>query len=151
MRKQGKGGGSLADVRRADSDPLPPAPFFLKAFLCKVLEEQFQTACHFPSEQVKKNYHIQSYEFSQQQKLLFTGTSSAVLPATIPQDPGIPLHTSFGGVQQQQQIVLFPELKVSSITNVLLLGLGSLGAYGPQKLLVPLLIQDYHTRFVHGC
>ncbi|GBM55483.1 hypothetical protein AVEN_27839-1 [Araneus ventricosus] len=32
-------------------------------------------------------YHIQRYEFSQQQQLLFTGTSSCCALTTIPQDP----------------------------------------------------------------
>ncbi|GBO45699.1 hypothetical protein AVEN_205280-1 [Araneus ventricosus] len=39
------------------------------------------------SEQITKNYHIQRYEFSQQQQLLFTGASSCSAPTSIPQDP----------------------------------------------------------------
>ncbi|GBN88304.1 hypothetical protein AVEN_253194-1 [Araneus ventricosus] len=39
------------------------------------------------SEQLTKNHHIHRYEFSQQQQLLFTGTSSCSAPETIPQDP----------------------------------------------------------------
>ncbi|GBN07012.1 putative RNA-directed DNA polymerase from transposon BS [Araneus ventricosus] len=38
-------------------------------------------------EQLTKTYHIQRYEFSQQQQLLFTGTSSCSALAKIPQDP----------------------------------------------------------------
>ncbi|GBN99436.1 hypothetical protein AVEN_172872-1 [Araneus ventricosus] len=44
------------------------------------------------SEQLMENYHIQRSEFSAQQQLLFTGTSSCRAPATIQQDPdGFPL------------------------------------------------------------
>ncbi|GBM85916.1 hypothetical protein AVEN_262970-1, partial [Araneus ventricosus] len=66
--------------------------------------------------QVKKNYHIQRYEFSQQQQLLFTGTSSCSAPATIPQDPDRS-HPHILCLQQQQQTIQLPELKVSSSTN----------------------------------
>ncbi|GBN20810.1 hypothetical protein AVEN_205634-1 [Araneus ventricosus] len=38
------------------------------------------------SEQLTENYHIQRSEFSQQQQLLFTGTSSCSAPESIPQD-----------------------------------------------------------------
>ncbi|GBN48038.1 putative RNA-directed DNA polymerase from transposon X-element [Araneus ventricosus] len=73
-------------------------------------------------EQVKKNYHIQRYEFSQQQQLLFTDTSSCSAPATIPQDPDRS-HLHIFCLQQQQQTIQLPELKVSSITNVPLPGI----------------------------
>ncbi|GBN55466.1 hypothetical protein AVEN_272688-1 [Araneus ventricosus] len=46
-----------------------------------------------PPEQVKKNYHIQRYEFSQQQYLLFTGTSSCSTPAITLRDPDGPSPT----------------------------------------------------------
>ncbi|GBM38251.1 hypothetical protein AVEN_47344-1 [Araneus ventricosus] len=43
------------------------------------------------SEQLIVKYHIQRSEFSAQQQLLFTGTSSCSDPAKIPQDPdGLP-------------------------------------------------------------
>ncbi|GBM52832.1 hypothetical protein AVEN_154166-1 [Araneus ventricosus] len=86
-------------------------------------------------EQVKKNYHIQRYEFSQQQQLLFTGTSSCSAPATIPQDPDRS-HPHILCLQQQQQTIKLPELKVSSITNVPLPGIRPLsGAMGPKNYL----------------
>ncbi|GBN09537.1 hypothetical protein AVEN_166019-1 [Araneus ventricosus] len=53
---------------------LPPAHSPWEAFLNP--EECLQTACHFPFRASKENYHIQRYESSQQQQLLFTGTSS---------------------------------------------------------------------------
>ncbi|GBN12462.1 putative RNA-directed DNA polymerase from transposon BS, partial [Araneus ventricosus] len=86
-------------------------------------------------EQVKKNYHIQRYEFSQQQQLLFTGTSSCSAPATIPQDPDRS-HPHILCLQQQQQTIQLPELKVSSITNVPLPGIRPpSGAMGPKNYL----------------
>ncbi|GBN26566.1 hypothetical protein AVEN_207972-1, partial [Araneus ventricosus] len=82
--------------------------------------------------QVKKNYHIQRYEFSQQQQLLFTGTSSCSAPATIPQDPDRS-HPHILCLQQQQQTIQLPELKVSSITNVPLPGIRPLrGPWAPK-------------------
>ncbi|GBM68143.1 putative RNA-directed DNA polymerase from transposon BS [Araneus ventricosus] len=86
-------------------------------------------------EQVKKNYHIQRYEFSQQQQLLFTGTSSCSAPATIPQDPDRS-HPHILCLQQQQQTIQLPELKVSSITIVPLPGIRPpSGAMGPKNYL----------------
>ncbi|GBN85166.1 putative RNA-directed DNA polymerase from transposon BS [Araneus ventricosus] len=86
-------------------------------------------------EQVKKNYHIQRYEFSQQQQLLFTGTSSCSAPATIPQDPDRS-HPHILCLQQQQQTIQLPELKVSSITNVPLPGIRPpSGAMDPKNYL----------------
>ncbi|GBM27201.1 hypothetical protein AVEN_9865-1 [Araneus ventricosus] len=87
------------------------------------------------TEQVKKNYHIQRYEFSQQQQLLFTGTSSCSAPATIPQDPDRS-HPHILCLQQQQQTIQLPELKVSSIINVPLPGIRPpSGAMGPKNYL----------------
>ncbi|GBO15313.1 putative RNA-directed DNA polymerase from transposon BS [Araneus ventricosus] len=62
---------------------------------------------------------------------ILLGTSSCSAPATIPQDPDRS-HPHILCLQQQQQTIQLPELKVSSIANA-----GNpFGDHGPQKLLV---------------
>ncbi|GBO09352.1 hypothetical protein AVEN_250338-1 [Araneus ventricosus] len=79
-------------VEKVQNRALKPrvvSSFFPKNF--KILKSSSKRHVTSLSEQLTKNYHIQRYEFSQQQQLLFTGTSSCIAPATIPQDPdGLP-------------------------------------------------------------
>ncbi|GBN90320.1 hypothetical protein AVEN_82543-1 [Araneus ventricosus] len=68
---------------------LDPRPIFPRNF--KVLKSIAKRHATSVSEQLTENYHIQRYEFSQQQQLLFICTSSCSAPATIALDPdGLP-------------------------------------------------------------
>ncbi|GBN98908.1 hypothetical protein AVEN_274721-1 [Araneus ventricosus] len=57
----------------------------------KILKSSSKRHVTSLSEQLSLKYHIQRSDFSAQQQLLFTGTSSCSASATIPQDPdGLP-------------------------------------------------------------
>ncbi|GBO22284.1 hypothetical protein AVEN_114243-1 [Araneus ventricosus] len=91
------------------------------------------------TEQLTKNYHIQRYEFSQPQQLLFTGTSSCSAPATIPQDPDElppiqPLPPTTAAADH-----LIPRTEIIQHHQLTITGdLVPFGSHGPQKLLASL-------------
>ncbi|GBN01796.1 hypothetical protein AVEN_17224-1, partial [Araneus ventricosus] len=88
------------------------------------------------SEQVKKNYHIQRYEFSQQQWLLFTVTSSCSTPAIAPRYPdGLPPTQPL----PPKKAADYPIPRTESIQHhqcAITGDLAPFGGHGPQKLLV---------------
>ncbi|GBO18355.1 hypothetical protein AVEN_116992-1 [Araneus ventricosus] len=98
------------------------------------------------SEQLTKNYHIQRYEFSQQQQLLLTGTSSCSAPATTPQDPGglpptqpLPPTTTADHLIPRAEIIQHRQLTITGDK-------APSGGHGPQKLLASFITCFNHVQ-----
>ncbi|GBO04509.1 hypothetical protein AVEN_74462-1 [Araneus ventricosus] len=82
---------SLNDLshRETEKETLAPLPILIRNF--KILKSSSKRHATSLSEQLTVKYHIQRFEFSAEQQLLFTGTSSYSAPATTAQDPdGLP-------------------------------------------------------------
>ncbi|GBN64936.1 hypothetical protein AVEN_245359-1 [Araneus ventricosus] len=140
------------NVNKTEAVPILPKNF-------KILKSCSKRHVTSLSEQLTKNYHFQTYEFSQQQQLLFTGTCSYSALATIPQDPDerpptqpLPATTAADHLILRTEIIPYHQLTITGDWT-------PFADHGPQKLLAsfmapPSLLHsrlcsrhDYHDIF----
>ncbi|GBN70050.1 hypothetical protein AVEN_138696-1 [Araneus ventricosus] len=112
--------------------PCHPRPILPRNF--KILKSSSKRHATYLSEQLTVKYHIQRSDFSAQQQLLFTGTSSCSAPTTTPQNPAelppthpLPLTMAADHLIPRTEIIQHHQLTISG-------DYASFGGHGLTKL-----------------
>ncbi|GBO19319.1 hypothetical protein AVEN_183259-2-1, partial [Araneus ventricosus] len=124
-----------------------PSPILPRNF--KILKSSFKRHATSLSEQLTVKYHIQTPEFSAQQRLLFTDSISCSAPATIPQDPdGLPPTHPLPPTKAADHLI--PRTEIIQHHQCTITGDYTLWGHGPQKFLAYLPLHLIHFMYAQN-